>query len=123
MNLQQLKYLVTIADCHSITKASKALFVSQPYLSKVVSDFETKINKQLFVRYNNGLELTSDGHKVYLLAQSIIPYIGKLFLFFKSSFGFLWICQTVVIFLMKAYVSAKWEEVKEESPIHKAMFP
>ena len=123
MNLQQLKYLVTIADCHSITKASKDLFVSQPYLSKVVSDFETKINKQLFVRYNNGLELTSDGHKVYLLAQSIIPYIGKLFLFFKSSFGFLWICQMVVIFLMKAYVSAKWEEVKEESPIHKAMFP
>ena len=123
MNLQQLKYLVTIADCHSISKASKALFVSQPYLSKVVSDFETKINKQLFVRYNNGLELTSDGHKVYLLAQSIIPYIGKLFLFFKSSFGFLWICQMVVIFLMKAYVSAKWEEVKEESPIHKAMFP
>lgn len=123
MNLQQLKYLVTIADCHSITKASKALFVSQPYLSKVVSDFETKINKQLFVRYNNGLELTSDGHKVYLLAQSIIPYIGKLFLFFKSSFGFLWICQMVVIFPMKAYVSAKWEEVKEESPIHKAMFP
>lgn len=123
MNLQQLKYLVTIADCHSITKASKALFVSQPYLSKVVSDFETKINKQLFVRYNNGLELTSDGHKVYLLAQSIIPYIGKLFLFFMSSFGFLWICQMVVIFLMKAYVSAKWEEVKEESPIHKAMFP
>ncbi len=123
MNLQQLKYLVTIADCHSITKASKALFVSQPYLSKVVSDFETKIQKQLFVRYNNGLELTSDGHKVYLLAQSIIPYIGKLFLFFKSSFGFLWICQMVVIFLMKAYVSAKWEEVKEESPIHKAMFP
>ena len=109
MNLQQLKYLVTIADCHSITKASKALFVSQPYLSKVVSDFETKIQKQLFVRYNNGLELTSDGHKVYLLAQSIIPYIGKLFLFFKSSFGFLWICQMVVIFLMKAYVSAKWE--------------
>lgn len=123
MNLQQLKYLVTIADCHSITKASKALFVSQPYLSKVVSDFETKIQKQLFVRYNSGLELTSDGHKVYLLAQSIIPYIGKLFLFFKSSFGFLWICQMVVIFLMKAYVSAKWEEVKEESPIHKAMFP
>lgn len=78
MNLQQLKYLVTIADCHSITKASKALFVSQPYLSKVVSDFEAKINKQLFVRYNNGLELTSDGHKVYLLAQSIISQMEQL---------------------------------------------
>lgn len=78
MNLQQLKYLVTIADCHSITKASKKLFVSQPYLSKVVSDFEAKINKQLFIRHNNGLELTSEGHKVYLLAQSIISQMEQL---------------------------------------------
>ena len=78
MNLQHLKYLVTIADCHSITKAAKTLFVSQPYLSKVVSDFEAKIQKQLFVRYNNGLELTSDGHKVYLLAQSIISQMEQL---------------------------------------------
>lgn len=52
-----------------------------------------------------------------------IPYIGKLFLFFKSSFGFLWICQMVVIFLMKAYVSAKWEEKEKEEASIKAIFP
>lgn len=78
MNLQQLRYIVAIADCHSITKASKKLFVSQPYLSKVVLDFEAKINKQIFIRYNNGLELTADGHKVYLLAQSIIGQMEQL---------------------------------------------
>lgn len=78
MNLQQLRYIVEIADCHSITKASKKLFVSQPYLSKVVSDFEAKIKKQIFVRYNNGLELTPYGHKVYLLAQSIISQMERL---------------------------------------------
>ena len=77
MNLQQLKYIVEIADCHSITKASKKLFVSQPYLSKVVSDFEAKINKQIFIRYNNGLDLTTYGHKVYLLAQSIISQMER----------------------------------------------
>lgn len=78
MNLQQLRYIVEIADCHSITKASKKLFVSQPYLSKVVSDFEARVNKQIFIRYNNGLELTAYGHKVYLLAQSIINQMELL---------------------------------------------
>lgn len=78
MNLQQLRYIVEIADCHSITKASRRLFVSQPYLSKVVSDFEAKLNRQIFIRYNNGLELTADGHKVYLLARSIIGQMDQL---------------------------------------------
>lgn len=78
MNLQQLRYIVAIADCHSITKASKKLFVSQPYLSKVVSNFETRVNKQIFIRYNNGLELTTYGQKVYLLAQSIIYQMERL---------------------------------------------
>ena len=78
MNLQQLRYIVAIADCRSITKAAKKLFVSQPYLSKVVSDFEAKINRQIFIRYSNGLELTADGHKVYLLAQSIIGQMEQL---------------------------------------------
>ena len=78
MNLQQLKYIIEIADCGSITKASKRLYVSQPYLSKVVLDFEAKANKQLFIRYNHGLELTAYGQKVYLLAQSIINQMEQL---------------------------------------------
>lgn len=78
MNLQQLKYLVEIADCHSITRASKRLFVSQPYLSKVVSDFEARVNKQIFTRHSSGLELTAYGHKVYLLARSILHQMEQL---------------------------------------------
>lgn len=78
MNLQKLRYIVEIADCHSITRASKKLYVSQPYLSKVVSDFEARVSKKIFTRYNNGLELTSYGQKVYLLAQSIIHQMERL---------------------------------------------
>lgn len=78
MNLQQLKYIVEIADCHSITKASKKLFVSQPYLSKVVSDFEARVKKQIFIRHNNGLELTIYGHKVYLISRSILDQMEQL---------------------------------------------
>lgn len=72
MNLQKLKYIVEIADCGSVTKASKKLFVSQPYLSKIVQDFEKQTKQQIFLRKNSGLELTDQGRKVYLLARSII---------------------------------------------------
>lgn len=78
MKLQQLKYIVEIADCHSITKASKKLYVSQPYLSKVVADMEEKLKKQIFNRCSNGVELTAYGKKVYLLAQSIINQMELL---------------------------------------------
>lgn len=78
MNLTKLKYIVEIADCGSITQAAKKLYVSQPYLSKVVADFEKQINKQIFVRNANGLKLTDEGHKVYLLAQSIISQMDLL---------------------------------------------
>lgn len=78
MKFQQLKYILEIADCHSITKASKKLFISQPYLSKVVSDFETKMNRPIFIRHNNGVELTTYGRKVYLIAQSIVNQMELL---------------------------------------------
>lgn len=78
MNLTKLKYIVEIADCGSITQAAKKLYVSQPYLSKVVTDFEKQVNKQIFVRNANGLKLTDEGRKVYLLAHSIISQMEML---------------------------------------------
>ena len=39
-----------------------------------------------------------------------IPYAGKFVLFLKSKFGLLWLCQVVVILLIKQLVLAKWEE-------------
>lgn len=78
MTLQQLKYIVEIADCRSVTNASKKLFVSQPYLSKVIADVESKLKKQIFIRSSNGLQLTTYGHKVYLMAQSIIKQMELL---------------------------------------------
>ena len=78
MKLQQLRYILEIADCHSITGASKKLFVSQPYLSKVISEFETELKQPIFIRCNNGVELTECGKKVYLFAQSIINQVELL---------------------------------------------
>lgn len=39
-----------------------------------------------------------------------IPHGGKLLLFLKSRFGFLWICEILVILLIRESVSAVWEK-------------
>ena len=40
MTLQQLKYIITIADCNSMNKAAGQLFISQPSLSAAVRELE-----------------------------------------------------------------------------------
>lgn len=39
-----------------------------------------------------------------------IPYFGKLLLFLKSRFGFLWLCECVVILMIRETLKARWAE-------------
>lgn len=41
-----------------------------------------------------------------------IPYAGKIALFLKSPFGWLWLCQMTLIFLARAQIAARWEEAE-----------
>ena len=38
MNINSLEYFVTVAECGSINKAAKKLFMSQPHLSNIIKD-------------------------------------------------------------------------------------
>lgn len=39
-----------------------------------------------------------------------IPYFGKIILFLKSGFGFLWICEVILILLIKELIKTRWDE-------------
>ena len=43
MTLQQLKYLVTVAECGSISEAAQKLFISQPSLSAAIQNLEKEM--------------------------------------------------------------------------------
>ena len=43
MTLQQLKYVVTVAECGNITEAAKQLFVSQPTVTSAIHDLEKEM--------------------------------------------------------------------------------
>ena len=43
MTLQQLKYIVTVAEAGNITEAAKRLFISQPSLTNAIRELEKEM--------------------------------------------------------------------------------
>lgn len=84
MRLEQLQYLITIAHCHSMRKASETLHISQQNISKAVCNLENELGTQLLERTTTGCFLTRDGEKVYRLANEICQCAEKITTLFLS---------------------------------------
>ena len=54
MTLQQLKYVVTVAEAGTITNAAKKLYISQPSLTNAIHELEKEMNIVIFQRTNKG---------------------------------------------------------------------
>ncbi|NMA17118.1 MAG: LysR family transcriptional regulator [Erysipelotrichia bacterium] len=85
MTLQQLKYIIKIVECGSITEAAKQLFISQPSLSNAVKELETELGIEIFYRTTKGVSLSVDGAEFLSYARQVIEqtalleqrYLGK----------------------------------------------
>lgn len=72
MTLQQLKYVVAIADKGSINEAAKYLFISQPSLSNAIKDLEKEIKITIFTRTNRGIQISSEGAEFLGYARQVL---------------------------------------------------
>ena len=72
MTLQQLRCLIAIAECGSISAAASKLYVSQSSLSVTVRDIEQETGVTVFTRSNRGIELTSDGMELLGYARQVV---------------------------------------------------
>lgn len=72
MQIQQLMYFVTVAEQGSINKAAEKLFITQPNLSKAISNLENEVKARVFNRTNKGVVLTEEGKKLYQYARTIL---------------------------------------------------
>lgn len=61
MELQQLKYFCTIAECENLTKAAQKLHVSQPSLSRSLHALEDELGTTLFDRVGRNIVLNNAG--------------------------------------------------------------
>ena len=83
MTLQQLRYIVTIAETGNITEAARRLFVSQPSLTNSVHDLETEFQLTIFNLKNKGVTL-SLMEKPFLsyarqILEQVISFRRKIF--------------------------------------------
>ena len=63
MTLQQLKYIVTVAQTGTITEAAGKLYISQPSLTNAIHELEKEMNITIFNRTNKGISVSKEGEE------------------------------------------------------------
>ena len=72
MTLQQLRYVVTIAEIGTISKAAEELFVSQPSLTKALKELEKEMQITIFDRTNKGIHVSREGEIFLGYARQVL---------------------------------------------------
>ena len=78
MKLQQLRYVIQVAESGSLTAAAEKLFVAQPSLSKAVSELEREMDITIFTRSRTGVIPTEDGMRFLSRARQVIEQADLL---------------------------------------------
>lgn len=73
-----LYYFLTVAKEQNITKAAKALHITQPTLSRQLAMLEEEIGAKLFVRDSRPLSLTNEGFLLRRRAEEILEMVQKM---------------------------------------------
>ncbi len=72
MNLQQMRYFLTVAETGNITAAANLLHMAQPPLSRQIKQLEAELGTELFDRSGRHLQLTESGVLLAHRAREIL---------------------------------------------------
>lgn len=78
MKLQQLRYVVKVAECGSITEASRRLFVSQPSITASIRELENEMGVHIFERTNKGVIVSEEGETFLGYARQVLDQADLL---------------------------------------------
>jgi LysR family hydrogen peroxide-inducible transcriptional activator len=78
MELQQLRYLLAVADSRSFTAAAERCHVTQPTLSHQIRKLEEEVGEPLLQRRKKGAFLTPLGEHVHRHAQEILRNVDQV---------------------------------------------
>ena len=71
MTTQQMEYFLSLAQKLNFSAVAERFFISQPTLSRQISNMERELNAQLFIRKNNTVYLTRAGEQLYAGLKNI----------------------------------------------------
>lgn len=75
MEIRVLRYFLAVAREESITKASETLHITQPTLSRQLSQMEEEVGARLFERGTRKIKLTNEGILLRRRAEEIIQLV------------------------------------------------
>lgn len=78
MRLEQLQYIVEIAQSGSFSMAADRLHISQPSLSIAISSLEKELGVTIFTRSRQGAQLTEMGETIVTQAREILIKIDQM---------------------------------------------
>jgi len=87
MRMEQLKYLVDIAETKSMSKTAERLFVSPQAVSKAIKQLENELDVELMTRTSTGVTVTGIGERIVGAAQNILKeeqHMGQMIAEYKQ---------------------------------------
>lgn len=78
MTLQQLKYVVIVAEKGTISEAAKELFISQPSLTNAIKELENEMQIIIFNRTNKGIVVSNEGDEFLSYARQVLEQANLL---------------------------------------------
>ncbi len=79
ISILQIEVFLSVAECKSITTASRKLFISQSSASRLMQKLEECVNAPLFQRDNRGVELTESGEQLYRQLKQLHSRLNAAF--------------------------------------------
>lgn len=77
MEIRVLEYFIMVAKEGNITRAAQRLHITQPTLSRQLSELENELNTQLFIRGKRSIVLTESGQLLMQRAQELVNLLAK----------------------------------------------
>lgn len=78
MNILHMKYAVEVAKAGSLNKASEALLIAVPNISRSIKNLESDLGIEIFERTSKGMTLTPDGEEFIGYAKSVLKQIENI---------------------------------------------
>ena len=77
ITIRQLKVFREVATLQSFTRASKALYLTQPAVSMQIKQLEEAVGLKLFEKQGKQISLTDAGEEISLLSNNILQQIDE----------------------------------------------
>jgi len=78
MTLNELRYIVAVADHRHFRKAAQACNISQPTLSVAIRKLESELNVVLFERRKSEILITPTGQRIIEIAREILARVHDI---------------------------------------------